>query len=262
MHPPAAPTSKPTPRLWTLPQSGGQPPFHARPGLPHCLHTLMPPCFCKIIKEQYGLHPDDIFMSGDTDEIVSAKAVWQLKHCEIPHRILHAATWMPAGGDLNRAMGTGFHPPGMPFTHVCPTIYKMNAVKHFGICNQEPCYDGGREFQGRSAHVRGGIHMTWIPALPHVYLKDMTATEYQVQLISALGGSVCRYVFSLTRSSTCALKGRMGVDMHVQCKVARGACSSVVERPLCMREVQGSNPCSSNLYHLVLAYLLSQGGQG
>ena len=38
---------------------------------------------------------------------------------------------------------------------------------------------------------------------------------------------------------------------------ARG-CSSVAERPLCMRKAQGSNPCSSSLRHSVLSSLNSR----
>lgn len=134
----------------------------------------------KAISEKFGYRPDDVLISASADEILADRTLSQLQWCHLPHPVVGSAIWMPAGGDLQRAVAVDHHPIGMLHAHILPTIYKLSVLRWFGQCSDPACYPGLRLFKplGIGGYVTGGVHLSWAPFLPHVYLKELTATSY------------------------------------------------------------------------------------
>ena len=120
------------------------------------------------------LDMDDIFISADVDEILSRRALHQLKWCETSSDLLSGALWMPLG-NLNWALRTGFPVHEKPHTFGLPTIYKWKDIM-------------SKKFKGRrlqiehpgkvnKKYISGGIHMTNPAYIPLAILKELTATE-------------------------------------------------------------------------------------
>ena len=118
---------------------------------------------------------DDIFISADVDEILSQRALHQLKWCESSSDLLSGALWMPLG-NLNWALRTGFPVHDKPHTFALPTIYTWKDIM-------------SKKFKGRRLqienpdkvniykYISGGIHMTNPAYMPLAILKELTATE-------------------------------------------------------------------------------------
>ena len=125
--------------------------------------------------EQSGhLNEDDIFISGDVDEVLSRDAIHKLKWCQVSGPVLTGALWMPYG-NFDRAMKSDFSVQNRPHTYGLPTIYSWSQVK------DPKSKNGGRmqlELNGRrEKYITGGIHMTNHASLPYALLKELTATE-------------------------------------------------------------------------------------
>jgi hypothetical protein len=123
------------------------------------------------------LRPDDVFVSGDVDELLARPVLHQLHWCEMADTVASSAIWMPMGR-LDTAFQTDFPAPGLPLTLALPTIYAWKAVAsaEFG---------GGRMHSLASARpngawttTKGGMHMTNPAFLPLIMVKELTATEY------------------------------------------------------------------------------------
>lgn len=127
--------------------------------------------------EKFG--PEDVFVSGDVDEVLSRDTVNQLAHCEFRGNIIASASWMPMG-DLQRAFRTDWPVQGLPHTFASPTIYKVKVldatttVPHTGNVKT-----GARLLQppDASAYVIGSMHMTSYSLPISVILKQVTNTE-------------------------------------------------------------------------------------
>eukprot|EP00667_Euglena_gracilis_P006414 EG_transcript_6468 len=134
----------------------------------------------KAIKLRFGFQREDVVLSGNADEILAASAMWQLKQCELARPITTGAIWMPAGGDLTRGASCDFAPAGMPYALGSPTIFRADALRQTGFCTGK-CEIGERIRNPEAGQfpVLGGAHLTWVPYLPQVYLKELTATEYK-----------------------------------------------------------------------------------
>ena len=120
------------------------------------------------------MQADDIFISGDVDEIMSRQALFKLKWCETTGYPLTGALWMP-GGNFARAMRSDYPVSYRPHTFGLPTIYSWGQIvdKDNGL--------GGRlmtKLDGRQQkYIRDGIHMTNPAFLPLAIIKELTATE-------------------------------------------------------------------------------------
>ena len=116
---------------------------------------------------------DDLFISADVDEVMSASVLHQLRWCKIEEEVISGALWMPLGS-LDRAYRIEFHVEGRPHTFGLPTIYKWEVIasgKHDGSRLQS--YWKGK----RDKYVAGGLHMTHTTFLPNAILKRISATE-------------------------------------------------------------------------------------
>ena len=144
-------------------------------------------------KHSQGLGPDDVFISGDADEVLSRESLNLLRWCNLAEPVVAGALWMPMGA-LNRAFRTDWPVGGLPRTFAMPTIYEWKVV-YAGI------EDGARHFtrstgaQGRTwrHYVLGGLHMTGISFLPHALIKELSASSYkgrQEHLDVLAGGEV------------------------------------------------------------------------
>jgi hypothetical protein len=135
------------------------------------------------MQQRYVMREDDVLLSGNTDEILGEPALWQLQWCELRHNVTTGAIYMPAGGDLGRGARADHHPSAHSGVLCAPTIFRMGSLQGTGLCTPRPghqCFSGHRllaSFQ-RDWYVPGGAHITWVPSLVHVYLKELTATEY------------------------------------------------------------------------------------
>jgi len=133
------------------------------------------------IQERFGYRPDDLLISASPDEILGAPTLQRLRWCSLLFPVLGSAVWMPAGGDLTRAVRVDHHPSLMPHAHGLPTIFKLHTLRWFGRCSSTKlCFDGTRLFKTPTPrlYIVGGVHLTWAPFLPHVYLKELTGTSY------------------------------------------------------------------------------------
>ena len=121
-----------------------------------------------------SLNDEDIFISGDVDEVISREALVKLRWCETSDSIITGALWMPTG-NFDRALKTDFSVTGRPHTFGLPTIYLWSQVK------EKESGLGGRLMtelnDRRDKNVLGGIHMTNHAFLPSNILKELTATE-------------------------------------------------------------------------------------
>lgn len=126
----------------------------------------------KWLEKKMPLRDDDIFVSGDVDEILSREALWQLRHCVWEEKVLSGALWMPYG-NLNMAFKPDHVPKGMRFAFSMPTIYKYGLLRSGNIAPL-------RRFNPPqpASYVMGGIHLTSPCFLPMMILKSLTATEY------------------------------------------------------------------------------------
>ena len=130
-------------------------------------------------KHTQGLGPDDVFISGDADEVLSRESLNLLRWCNLAEPVVAGALWMPMGA-LNRAFRTDWPVGGLPRTFAMPTIYEWKVV-------YASIEDGARHFtkstgaQGRTwrHYVFGGLHMTGISFLPHALIKELSASSYK-----------------------------------------------------------------------------------
>jgi len=121
-----------------------------------------------------SLQEDDIFISGDVDEVLSRQALSKLKWCETSGSLLTGALWMPMG-NFNRALKSDYPVSGRPHTFGLPSIYLWSQIlsKENGLGNRLMTALNGR----REKYIRGGLHMTNHAFLPSTILKELTATE-------------------------------------------------------------------------------------
>ena len=71
------------------------------------------------------LSPDDLFISANTDEVMSQEAFQKLRWCKLDNNHpISGALWMPMG-NLNLAFRTDFPVQGRPHTYSFPTIYRQ-----------------------------------------------------------------------------------------------------------------------------------------
>jgi len=127
------------------------------------------------------LGPDDLFISADTDEVMSRIALHKLRWCELASKgPISGALWMPVG-NLNRAYRSDFAASGRPHSFALPSIYRWEDIangKREGKRLQAN-YPGPRD-----RYVLGGIHLTNLAFLPNALLKEITATEYKRSITS------------------------------------------------------------------------------
>ena len=111
------------------------------------------------------LSDDDIFISGDVDEVMSRSALHQLRWCKTSSNVMSGSLWMPQG-NLNKALRLTNHHGKHGFS--MPTIYTWKTVK-------------SKSFAGRRLFLKdfvsGGIHLTASAFIPNAILKEFTATE-------------------------------------------------------------------------------------
>jgi len=119
------------------------------------------------------LSPDDLFISANTDEVMSREALHKLRWCKLNGKSpISGALWMPMG-NLNLAFRSDFPVRGRPHTYGFPTIYRWEEIA------------GGREgkrllsdYHGaRNKYVLGGMHLTNPAFLPSAILKEISGTE-------------------------------------------------------------------------------------
>ena len=117
------------------------------------------------------INDDDIFISGDVDEVMSQEALRQLKWCKTAAPVISGALWVPMG-NLLKAFRSPFHVEGRNHTFAMPSIYSWGSVR-------SGMFSGGRlinhDFRGK--YVSGGIHLTSNAFLATALLKEITATE-------------------------------------------------------------------------------------
>ena len=90
------------------------------------------------------LGPDDLFISANTDEVMSREALHKLRWCKLESKgPISGALWMPMG-NLNLAFRTDFPVQGRPHTYSFPTIYRQvliiisdNKYQVGGDCRRE-----------------------------------------------------------------------------------------------------------------------------
>ena len=71
------------------------------------------------------LRPDDLFISANTDEVMSREAFHKLRWCKLDNNNpISGALWMPMG-NLNLAFRSDFPVQGRPHTYSFPTIYRQ-----------------------------------------------------------------------------------------------------------------------------------------
>jgi len=72
--------------------------------------------------------PDDLFISADTDEVMSRIALHKLRWCELASKgPISGALWMPVG-NLNRAYRSDFAASGRPHSFALPSIYRWEDI--------------------------------------------------------------------------------------------------------------------------------------
>lgn len=116
------------------------------------------------------LGPDDVFISGDVDEILSRENIYHLGWCEWRVPIIYGAIWMPMGA-LDRAFLTDWpSSPDVPYSFNMPTIYQFNATDE----------GKGRLFSPITGdhYVLGGMHLTNYAQPAVTILKQLTSTGY------------------------------------------------------------------------------------
>ena len=75
------------------------------------------------------LGPDDLFISANTDEVMSREVLHKLRWCNLANDDpISGALWMPMG-NLNLAFRTDFPVQGRPHTYSFPTIYRLQLLK-------------------------------------------------------------------------------------------------------------------------------------
>ncbi|KAG8457515.1 hypothetical protein KFE25_004151 [Diacronema lutheri] len=123
----------------------------------------------------------DVFISADTDEIMSREALHELAGCRLHGPVASGGLWMPQG-----SMARAFRPDwpashAHPYAFGMPTIYRMAELLR-GCANfaSKACAVPGRQFgrSNMSAFLLGGMHLTHYTYLPHVLLKKVTTNEY------------------------------------------------------------------------------------
>jgi len=128
-----------------------------------------------------GLGPDDLFISADTDEVMSRIALHKLRWCQLASKgPISGALWMPLG-NLNHAYRSDFAVSGRPHSFALPSIYRWEDIA-------KGKREGRRlltEYAGpRDHYVLGGVHLTNLAFLPNALLKEITATEYKRKITS------------------------------------------------------------------------------
>jgi len=131
--------------------------------------------------KQDRLASDDLFISADTDEVMSRDALHKLRWCELASKgPISGALWMPVG-NLNLAHRPDFAVSDRPHSFALPSIYRWEDIA-------EGRREGRRlqaNYPGpRDHYVLGGIHMTNLAYLPNSLLKEITATEYRRSITS------------------------------------------------------------------------------
>ena len=121
---------------------------------------------------QLGL--DDIFISGNVDEIMSRGSLQKLKWCQTSADLLSGALWMPLG-NLNWALRTGFPVKDRPHTFSLPTIYKWKDIRSGKHIGKRLLVDFPE--MPVEKYISGGIHLTNPAFMPQALLKELTATE-------------------------------------------------------------------------------------
>lgn len=124
------------------------------------------------------LQANDIFISGDIDEIIRRDTLNQMKWCELSDKLFSGALWMPLG-NLNKAYRTDHAAPDLPYTYTLPTVFTWDVI----ASGQD---DGRRKFSTQLQEargvswkfVKGGIHLTNPSFVPSQILKQLCATEY------------------------------------------------------------------------------------
>ena len=83
------------------------------------------------------LGPDDLFISANTDEVMSREALHKLRWCKLDSKSpISGALWMPMG-NLNLAFRTDFPVQGRPHTYSFPTIYRQVQEVNLMICKYQ-----------------------------------------------------------------------------------------------------------------------------
>jgi len=129
--------------------------------------------------KENNLGPEDLFISGDVDEVLSRGALHQLKWCQVREDVITGALWMPLG-KLDRALRTDFPVHARPHTFSLPTIYKWKKVARRELNGRRlqekfPCLSAKESCHEN--YVLGGTHMTNPALLVSRILKELTATE-------------------------------------------------------------------------------------
>ena len=125
-----------------------------------------------------ALDDNDIFISGDVDEVIRRDTLNQMKWCELSDTLFSGALWMPLG-NLDMAYRTDHSAPDLPYTYTLPTVFTWRV-----IASGED--DGRRKFstqlqEARGASwkfVKGGVHLTNPAFVPNQILKQLSGTEY------------------------------------------------------------------------------------
>jgi hypothetical protein len=117
-----------------------------------------------------GFGPEDLFISGNVDEIMSQEALHQLRWCEVANDVTTGALWMPIG-DLGQALRSDFPVAGRPHTLGLPAIYRWRKVTNNRLPGRMP------PLISSQIYVRGGAHLTNSALLVTRIIKELTATE-------------------------------------------------------------------------------------
>jgi len=120
------------------------------------------------------IRDNDIFISGDIDEILYPSTLNLLRWCELSAPVISAGLWMPLG-NLEKAF-LSYFPVGKedhPHTWQSPTIYRWAEVA-------SGRQDGSRKFGSwdiRLKFILGGVHMSGNSFLPTAILKHISGTD-------------------------------------------------------------------------------------
>ena len=111
-----------------------------------------------------SLSEDDLFISGDVDEILSREVLHQLSWCQTSSGVISGALWMPLG-NFEYAYKSQFAVAGKPHMFGMPTIYRWGDF-------QDKNLSGRRLFtHNQTKFLAGGIHLTNPSFLPLAYIE-------------------------------------------------------------------------------------------
>jgi len=126
--------------------------------------------------EPGNIDPDDLFVSGNADEVISRAAIHSLLNCHLVSSPVTGALWFPLG-DPNLAFKSDFPVKGHPYTFAMPAIFRWSDFSKSS--------DGWRFTKATTAgthYVQGGVHLSNPSFLPNALLKELTATTNTLNL--------------------------------------------------------------------------------